>query len=208
MKKTKQVFFITATNTDVGKSYASEIFLRKFAKKGKKVGYFKPVETGVKTIPLDGSKLLKITQKLNHSYSFSLKEIVPYQFKLAASPFVANNENIHINIKKIINQAKILLQKCDVLIIEGAGGLMVPIKKNYFMIDLIKEFQKKFNSKTILIIPTVLGSINDNLLSQNALENHKINYKSYINLYKNKKEFNQITLPFYKQYLKKIRYLK
>jgi len=206
--KTKKVFFITATNTDVGKSYASAIFLRKYAKKGKKVGYFKPIETGVQTIPLDGSKLLKLTQKLNHTYSFSLKEIVPYQFKLAASPFVANNENININQKRIINQAKILLKKCDVLIVEGAGGLMVPIKKNYFMLDLIKEFQKNFNSTTILIAPTILGSINDNLLSQNTLENHKINYKSYINLYKNKKDFKKITLPFYKQYLKKIRYLK
>ena len=76
------------------------------------------------------------------------------------------------------------------------------------MLDLIKEFQKNFNSTTILIAPAILGSINDNLLSQNTLENHKINYKSYINLYKNKKEFKKITLPFYKQYLKKIRYLK
>ena len=64
----KQIYFITATNTDIGKSYASEVFLKKFAKQGKKVGYFKPIETGVKTVPLDGTKLLSITKKLNPNF--------------------------------------------------------------------------------------------------------------------------------------------
>ncbi|MGB3750170.1 MAG: dethiobiotin synthase [Arcobacteraceae bacterium] len=204
---TKQVFFITATNTNVGKSYASEVFLKKFAKKGKKVGYFKPIETGVKTTPLDGSKLLKITQKLNSSFSFSLEEVVPYQFTLAASPFVANNENRDIDPKDIINQAKKLLQKCDVLIVEGAGGLMVPITKNYFMIDLIKKFQKKLDAQTILISSSSLGSINDSLLSIQALENYKLHYKWYINLYKDKKSFTKTTFPFYKEYFDKIVFL-
>jgi len=57
----KKVFFVTATNTNVGKSYACEIFLQKFAKKNNKVGYFKPIETGVTTAPLDGTKLLNVT---------------------------------------------------------------------------------------------------------------------------------------------------
>lgn len=203
----KQVFFITATNTDVGKSYASEVFLKKFAKKGKKVGYFKPIETGVKTTPLDGTKLLKITQKLNNSFSFSLKEIVPYQFRLAASPFVANTTNKTIDPKEIIKQAKKLLKKCDVLIVEGAGGLMVPIRKDYFIIDLIKEFQKKLDAQTILISSSALGSINDSLLSLQALQNYKLDYKWYINLYKDKKSFHKTTLPFYKEYFDKIVFL-
>jgi len=202
----KQIYFITATNTDVGKSYASEVFLNKFAKKGKKVGYIKPIETGVIDLPLDGTKLLSITQKLNPSFDFTINEVVPYQFKLAAAPFVAN-KNTTINIQHILRQAKKLLKKCDILIVEGAGGLMVPISKNYFMIDLIKEFQNNFNTQTILIVPSVLGSINDTLLSQNMLKKYGINYKWYINLYKNKKEFKKTTLPFYKKYFKKIRFL-
>ena len=56
----KEIYFVTATNTDVGKSYASEVLLKKFAKDGKKVGYFKPIETGVVDIPKDGAKLLNI----------------------------------------------------------------------------------------------------------------------------------------------------
>jgi len=206
MKKQKKIFFITATNTDVGKTFASELFLKKFATKGKKVGYFKPIETGVINLPLDGSKILNITKQLNPHFTITIDDIVPYQYKLPAAPFVAK-ENTKITLKKIFSQALKLLQKCDVLIIEGAGGLMVPIKKNYFMIDLIKDFQNKFDSQTILIGSSMLGSINDTLLSQKALKNYSINYKWYINLHKDKKQFRKITLPFYKEYFDKISYL-
>jgi dethiobiotin synthetase len=202
----KQIYFITATNTDIGKSYASEVFLKKLSKKGKKVGYFKPIETGVIDIPRDGTKLLSITKKLNPSFKFSINDVVKYQFKLAASPYVANT-SIGIDIKEILLQAKKLLKKCDILVVEGAGGLMVPITKNYFMIDLIRDFQKTFNTKTILIVPSFLGSINDNLLSQNVLKQYNIKYNWYINLYKNKKEFIKTTFPFYKKYFNKVRYL-
>ncbi len=203
----KKIYFVTATNTDVGKSYACEVLLKKFAKKNKKVGYFKPIETGVKIVPLDGNRLLKIVQSLNQNFNFSLNEVVPYQFQLPAAPFIAKRDE-KISINKIINQAKKILKQCDILIVEGAGGLMVPIKKDYFMIDLIKKFQKEFNTETILIAPSNLGSINDTLLSQRALENYKIKYKWYINLYKDKESFEKITLPFYKEYFDKISYLK
>jgi len=202
----KEVFFITATNTDVGKSYASEIFLEKFAKANKKVGYFKPIETGVDTLPQDGLKLLKIVQNLNPHFTPDLNEVVPYQFKLPAAPFVAKGDT-KIDIQNLLQKAKNLLNYCDVLIVEGAGGLMVPIEKNYFMIDLIKEFQKQLNAKTILISPSNLGSINDTMLSQTLLKNYNINYEWYINLYKDKESFETVTLPFYKEYFNQINYL-
>jgi dethiobiotin synthetase len=203
----KEIFFITATNTDVGKSYASEIFLKRFAKENKKVGYFKPIETGVDTLPQDGMNLLKIVQMLNPDFIPTINEIVPYQFKLPASPFVAKGDE-KIDIQQLLQKAKNLLNYCDVLIIEGAGGLMVPIEKNYFMIDLIKEFQDTLNSKTVLISPSNLGSINDTLLSQNLLKQYNTDYEWYINLYKDKESFETITLPFYKEYFDKISYLK
>lgn len=202
----KKIYFITATNTDVGKSYASEVFLKKFTSKGKKVGYYKPIETGVVDKPIDGTKLLQITKELNPTFDFTVDDVVPYQFKLPAAPFVAKQNN-NIYVDKILNHTEKLLKKCDVLIIEGAGGLMVPIFKNYFMIDLIKDFQNRFDSKTILIGSSQLGSINDTLLSKKALDSYGINYKWYINLYKDKKYFQKITLPFYKEYFDKISFL-
>ena len=61
----KKIYFVTATNTDIGKSYGCEVFLKKFAQKGEKVGYLKPIETGVINKPIDGTKLLNLTKKLN-----------------------------------------------------------------------------------------------------------------------------------------------
>ncbi len=198
----KQIYFITATNTDVGKTYACEIFLNKFAKQGKKVGYFKPIETGVETQPLDGLAMLNLTTKLNPNFKATIDDIVPFQFKLPASPFVASKgKNIDINIIK--QKAQELLEFCDVLIIEGAGGLLVPINKDYFMIDLIKEF----DCQTILIVPSNLGSINDTLLSQMALNNANIKYEWYINLYKDKNSFMEVTMPFYKENFDKINFI-
>ena len=198
----KQIYFITATNTNVGKTYASSVFLKKFATDGYKVGYFKPIETGVNTIPQDGKQLLDLTKKLNPSFDVNINDIVPYQFKIPASPIVAS-ENTIIEIEFIKQKANYLMQFCDILIIEGAGGLMVPIKKDYFMIDLIQEF----TCKTILISPSSLGSINDTLLSQMALKNANISYDWYINLYKDKSSFDKTTLPFYKEYFSTINFI-
>jgi len=207
-QQNKTTYFITATNTNIGKTKACEIFLKRFASEGKKVGYFKPIETGVIDKPIDGVSILNLTKELNPDFDVTIDDIVPYQFKLPAAPFVANKQDINIDIKLLKEKRDHLLQFCDVLIIEGAGGLMVPIKENYFMIDLIKEFENDNpKQETILITPSKLGCINDTLLSIQALKNMDINFKWYVNLYKEKEEFKITTLPFYEKYFKDVLYL-
>jgi dethiobiotin synthetase len=203
----KEIYFITATNTNIGKSYASEVFLRKFALSGKRVGYYKPIETGVQNKPQDGTKLLDIAKSLNLNFDLNIDDVVPYQFKLSASPFVAKKEQT-IDIEFLMAQVNKLLNYCEILIVEGAGGLMVPIEKNYFMIDLILDFQTRFNSKTILISSSCLGTINDTLLSQQALQRYNIKYDWYINLFKDKDTFFDTTFPFYQKYFNKVNFLK
>ncbi len=194
--------FITATNTDVGKTYASEKFLRHFAKLGLKVGYFKPCETGVIDLPLDGNKMLEITKELNPDFTAHINDVVPYQFKLPAAPYVSKG-NTYIDIEVLKEKKEYLSSLCDVLIIEGAGGLMVPLEKDLFIIDLIKEFQ----TQAILITPSKLGSINDTLLSIEALKNRNIDYEFYINLYEDKDSFEEVSLPFLEEYFDKLNYL-
>ncbi len=194
--------FVTATNTDVGKTYACEQFLKYYSKKGLKVGYFKPIETGVKENPVDGSKMLKLVKELNPSFNVTIKDIVPYQFELPAAPFVAKRSS-NIDLNFLLEKKEELEKLCDILIIEGAGGLFVPIEKDFFIIDLIKFF----NIEAKLITSSKLGSINDTLLSIEALKNKKIDFEWYINLFIDKDSFNEVTLPFYKEYFKKIKYL-
>ncbi len=194
--------FITATNTDVGKTYASEKFLRYFASKGLKVGYFKPCETGVNDLPLDGNKMLNITKELNPDFKVNLCDIVPYQFKLPAAPYVAKGDT-PISLELIKEKKKYLEQFCEVLIIEGAGGLMVPLEKDLFIIDLIKEL----DCEAILITPSKLGCINDTLLSINALKAKNIDFEFYINLYQDIDSFEKVSKPFLIDYFKKLNFL-
>ncbi|MBP6712560.1 MAG: dethiobiotin synthase [Aliarcobacter sp.] len=199
--KNKSIF-ITATNTDVGKTYASEKFLRFFAKNGLKVGYFKPCETGVIDFPLDGTKMLNLTKELNPNFKVSINDVVPYQFKLPAAPYVAKGNSL-ISLDYIKEKKKYLQQFCDVLIIEGAGGLMVPLEKNLFIIDLIKEL----DSQAILITPSKLGCINDTLLSINALKAKNIDFEFFINLYQDIDSFEKVSKPFLLDYFKELNFL-
>ena len=199
--KNKSIF-ISATNTDVGKTYASEKILRYFTNKGLKVGYFKPCETGVIDKPLDGSKMLELTKELNPEFNVSIDEVVPYQYKLPAAPYVAKGKST-ISLDFLKQRKEYLQSLCDVLIIEGAGGLMVPLEKDLFIIDLIKEF----NSEAILITPSKLGCINDTLLSIEALNNRKIEFQFFINLYQDKNSFKNVSEPFLKDYFKTLHFL-
>ena len=199
--KNKSIF-ISATNTDVGKTYASEKFLRHFAKMGLKVGYFKPCETGVVDTPLDGTKMLNLVKELNPEFTASINDVVPYQFKLPAAPYVAK-EDTYIDINVLKDKKKYLESLCDVLVIEGAGGLMVPIEKDLFIIDLIKEFE----SEAILITPSKLGCINDTLLSIESLKTRNIDFEFYINLYQDKDSFEEVSKPFLIDYFDTLNFL-
>lgn len=199
----KEILFVTATNTDVGKSYSCEKLLEKFSKEGKRVGYLKPFETGVvDDKPIDGTHLLNVAKKLNKDFDVSIDDVVPFQFELPAAPFVASGGKT-LDLEVIKDKIEYLLGFCDTLIVEGAGGLMVPINKDYFIIDLIKEL----GCEAILIAPSNLGSINDTLLSQKALQSYGIKYDWYINLYRDKDSFQKVTMPFYKEYFKEIKFI-
>lgn len=199
-----RTIFVSATNTNVGKTYSCEKILKHFSNQNLKVGYFKPIETGVEnSSPQDGLKMFNLVKSLNKEFEkLSINDIVPYQFKLPASPFVAKKEQ-NIDIEFLKRQKEFLLQFCDILIVEGAGGLMVPINLNFFMIDLIKEF----DCKTFLICPSKLGSINDTLLSIEALENRKMDFDFFINLYEDKDSFEEVSKPFLEKYFDKLKFL-
>lgn len=188
-----QKLFITATNTDIGKTYAATALLEALGERGIAIGAVKPIETGVSNIPQDAEKLLNICKKYNKNFHFlEPKDICAYTFALPAAPFSADSGNI-IDTKTIPSKIAEIEKLCDFLLIEGAGGLYVPITKSYFMIDLIEELQ----SPTLLVTPSHLGCINETLLSIKALEERAISYHWCVNLYRDKDAFIETTKPFY-----------
>lgn len=97
---------------------------------------------------------------ISNPYSVIYPEI--YKLKLAVSPHIAaEKEGITISTEKIFSAYSELILSGSQLIIEGAGGLLVPLNENEFVIDLIK----KLNTKVILVSRNYLGSINHSLLT-------------------------------------------
>jgi dethiobiotin synthetase len=185
--------FITATNTDIGKTYITLQLLRYYAKQGKKVCAIKPIETGVETTPPDGLKLLSMQQNLNPDLPLNIKDVVPITFSLPAAPFIASGAK-EIDLEPIFTAVKKFENFCDILLIEGAGGLYVPINKQYFMIDLIQDLHV---DETFLVTHCDLGCINDTLLSKKALENANIPHKVIFNCKNTTKSFEKVSKPYF-----------
>ncbi len=188
-----QSLFITATGTNVGKTYTTLQLIEAFASKGLAVGVFKPIETGVNPIAHDAMLLLKVCQKVNENFKYlTVQDITAYTFPLPAAPFCADTDHI-IDIDHIIDKYQKLSKLCDILLVEGAGGLMVPITKDFMMIDLAQRLE----SKVLLVTPSRLGCINDTLLSMKALKSRHIDFDWCVNLYEDEERFSEVTKPFY-----------
>ena len=188
-----QSLFITATGTNVGKTHTTLKLIEALASKGLTIGVYKPIETGVTHTAPDATILLEACQKVNEKFK-ALKplDITAYTFALPAAPFCADTEQT-IRIEKIIEKYHDLSRLCDILLVEGAGGLLVPITKDYTMIDLIQEL----NIKTLLVTPSRLGCINDTLLSMEALKSRDIDFDWCVNLHDDKEIFSEVTRPYY-----------
>ncbi len=180
----KAAYFITGTDTGAGKTLVTAALLRSFIKKGLKIGAMKVIETGCLNkdgilLPSDGM-FLRDMAEMNDSVDL----ITPLKFETPLSPLVAARiENKEVEIEKIFKAFEILQKKYDYLLVEGVGGLMVPLAKEkkkksnyYFVRDLIKDMELS----VILVTKPILGTINHTLLTVEALKNKKIPIKGFI----------------------------
>ena len=192
--------FVTATNTDIGKTYTTKLLLQEYAVRGLKVGAIKLIETGVDDFAPDATTLLETLQRLNSSFkNKKVQDIVPITYSLAASPFVASKKRV-LDIKKIEQCVAQIEKICDILVIEGAGGLYVPIDEQYMMIDMITHFR----ANALLVSHCSLGCINDTLLSEKALEDKNIKYATVFNCRDSDESFASVSEPYFLDTRKKV----
>jgi len=148
--------FVTGIGTDVGKTFVSAVLTEAL-----KADYWKPVQCGFE--PITDSALVK--KLLSNTESKIQPET--YLLKEPLSPHAAaQRENVVIDLKKITLPDS----KNSALIIEGAGGLMVPLNDKDLMVDLITYFK----AETIVVADFYLGSINHTLLTCSELKNRSI----------------------------------
>lgn len=148
-----QTIFITGTGTGIGKTVVSAILAEAL-----QADYWKPVQAGYD----DGTDSEWMTSILSNSRSKVYPEV--YRLKLPASPHLAAKEEGRIiSSEKIFSAYAQHLVPGRRLVIEGAGGLLVPLNEHELVIDLIR----KLNAKVILVSRNYLGSINHSLLTAN-----------------------------------------
>lgn len=167
--------FITATGTDIGKTYVSALIVKHMREAGYNCGYFKPILSGVeekagKLVSSDCNYVVE-TAKI----PCAADDCVTYWWKEAVSPHLAAERvGQNIDIEKIKEKFNELSQKYPYLLIEGAGGITCPLRlqngEKYLLKDLIKEF----NTSIIIVADGGLGTINSTLLTVEYARNNNI----------------------------------
>lgn len=156
-----QQYFITGIGTGIGKTIASAVITEKL-----KADYWKPIQSG----DLTQSDSLTIERLISNNETIIHPET--YRLNQPLSPHLsAKLDGIEIELSKF------QLPKTDKnLIVEGAGGLMVPLNNKELILDLIKHL----DLEVIVISQNYLGSINHTLLTINTLKQHSIKLKGII----------------------------
>lgn len=175
----QRAYFITGTDTDIGKTYVTKILLSQFNQAGLSTIGLKPIASGA--IKSDHGLINNDAVILQQSASIKLplNEINPFVFEKPIAPHLAAAmNNITLRSETIVNAIHKTMRQheADRYLIEGAGGLMVPINDHETMADVIRLL----DIPVILVIGIRLGCINHGLLTSLAMTHHALNYAGWI----------------------------
>lgn len=178
-----KIYYITATGTDIGKTYLTTLLNTSLIKRHNKKSFtLKPLISGFDKSYLNNDTSLIINSMGMDYNDINIDKISPFRLKLPLSPDIAaDKEGIEIKYEEIldfciesISQQR--SKKYDYLFIEGVGGVMSPICKNKTNLDLIADL----DISVILVVGSYLGSISHTLTAINAIETNNINIFSVV----------------------------
>jgi dethiobiotin synthetase len=158
-----KAFFVTGTDTGVGKTVVtSAIAAYCSLSKNLDVGVMKPFESGLPVRTGDhASGDARLLKEASGSLD-ALPVIRPYAFEAPLAPEAASGrEHVDIDIAAVGVIYRRLAQSHDVLLVEGAGGILVPIRRDFFFIDLVKDWK----IPVVIVSRLGLGTINHTLLT-------------------------------------------
>ena len=174
-------FFITGTDTDIGKTALSALLLAELRERGIQAAPMKPAQTGCENnrVPdLDYS--LSMANFIASDEDYALMS--PARFAPACSPHLAAQQaGTEIQLAQLTTPAQQLSEKYESLVIEGAGGVLVPINPRETMLNLMQRIQLP----VIVAAPPGLGSINHTLLSLHALRAAKVDVAGVVFIERN-----------------------
>jgi dethiobiotin synthetase len=163
MNKKNQTWFITGTDTGIGKTWCSLAFIKQLKQQGLQVAGMKPIASGCENGKNSDAEQILAASSLALPY-----EIVnPYAFEPAIAPHIAAQQvGQTIELKVLIEKYKQLAALADAVVIEGAGGWRVPINASQSLKDMVLAI----DAKVILVVGLRLGCINHALLTAEAIQ--------------------------------------
>jgi thymidine kinase len=175
--KEGKLIFVVGTGTEIGKTHVSKMILKESLAKSDKVIGLKPVETGSETFGenLEGSDSFVFAEITGRR----VEDVNRYFFTKPMSPHIAAElDGIDIDIKEIKALIDKNLMENEIVVVEGAGGLLVPYKNNYTFLDLLVDYRQK--SEVVVVAPNVLGTINHTLMTIDVLKRNDIKISEVI----------------------------
>ena len=168
--------FIAGTDTDVGKTYIAAGLAVAFRKMGIDVGVMKPFAAG--RAEKKGYKSEDIVILSRAAKACDPEKLVnPQFFKIPASPYTAwKTLKTKPKISTILSSFKKLTKLHDMILVEGMGGIMTPILKNYYITNLIKEMK----IPTVIVTRSKIGTVNHTIMTVKMCEKYKIPVKGII----------------------------
>ena len=168
--------FVTGTDTGIGKTCISAGIALALKKSGVNVGVMRPFMCGIKQ--KTGSADDDVTTLTNAANVIDPRELVnPFFFPIPASPYTAaKNSGTKININHVLDSYEKLSKVHDVILVEGIGGIMTPILKNFSVIDLIKEL----HTNTLIVTSSKIGTVNHTVMTCKLCKNLEIPVKGLI----------------------------
>ena len=171
-------FFVTGTDTEVGKTLISGALILKLREPGVRVIGFKPVVAGT-YLDASGKKLNEDLETLRIASGLDSQEqsLCPYILDEAAAPhLVAQKNNIYLDSSIILGDLHSLSQQFEVVVVEGAGGFLVPLNEQEDLGDLAQAM----DLPVILVVGMRLGCINHALLTCEAIQSRQLTIAGWV----------------------------
>ncbi len=168
--------FIAGTDTDVGKTYITAGLAVILRKMDVDVGVMKPFAAGSAQKKGYKSEDIKILSRAAHACDPE-NLVNPQFFPISASPYTAWKKlKIKPRISTILSSFKKLTKLHDMILVEGMGGIMTPILKDYYITNLIKEM----NIPTVIVTRSKVGTVNHTIMTVKMCETYKIPVRGII----------------------------
>ena len=173
----RRSLLVTGTDTGVGKTLVASAIARALVARGLRVAPFKPVETGCKEV--DGALVAEDAERLRHASGseIALDLVCPYRLRDPLAPMVAGErEGVAIDVERLAAAYRDLASAHDVVLVESAGGVLVPLTEACTFADLASSLALP----VLVVASTRLGAINQTLLTLEVLRARGLETVGYV----------------------------